>query len=182
MPTQTNTQSSSLVVVIAVVGTLLVAGIVITVAALSGWIQFPPQRAFTSASSPTNTQTLASTAASSTEQEIIAIGGTYSLVGRSTGQSGSYSGTVTIKYRKNTADIYDLEWMLTSGQHQIGVGILNGDRLSVSYYLVDNKKNIKDIGAASYKVLSSDHLSGEWVSVAGDSTGGVEDLSLQPAI
>lgn len=107
--------------------------------------------------------------------------GTYALVGRGAGQSGNYAGTVKISSRESTSNVFDLQWNITTGQMQIGVGILSGDILSVSYYEDDADGNIKDIGVVSYRVVDSSHLQGQWTSVQGG-TAGVEQLTLQPQI
>jgi hypothetical protein len=101
--------------------------------------------------------------------------------GRGAGQSGNYAGTVTISSRESTSDVFDLTWNITSGQMQLGVGILVGDVLSVSYYETDASSSIKDIGVVSYRVIDGQHLQGQWSSVQGG-TAGVEELTLQPRI
>lgn len=102
--------------------------------------------------------------------------GTYTLTGYGASQS-SYTGTVTIKKRPETERTYDLTWSVASGQMQIGVGILSGDILSVSYYELQADESIRDIGVVSYRVVDSSHLEGEWASVQGGAIG-KEYLSL----
>lgn len=106
--------------------------------------------------------------------------GTYALVGKGAGQAENYAGTVTITKRGTTNNIYDLVWRITSGQAQLGVGILTDDILSVSYYEAPDG-SLADVGVVSYKVVDSSHLEGEWTSVVGGSAG-FEQLSLQPQL
>lgn len=106
--------------------------------------------------------------------------GTYALVGYGAGQSQNYAGTVRIVKRMNTSNVYDIVWNITSGQAQIGVGILTNDVLSVSYY-EPTTDGIKDVGVASYKVENLIKLQGEWTSVVGGTTG-FEELTLQPQL
>lgn len=107
--------------------------------------------------------------------------GTYALVGHGAGQSANYAGTVKITKRVNTNDVYDLVWNITSGQAQLGVGILTNDVLSVSYYETTSDGFFRDIGVVSYKVLNLIQLQGEWTSVTGG-TAGFEELTLQPQL
>ena len=116
-----------------------------------------------------------------TESMPILSEGTYALVGHGAGQSANYSGTVKITKRINTNNVYDLVWNITSGQAQLGVGILTNDVLSVSYYETTPDGYFKDIGVVSYKVLNLVALQGEWTSVAGG-TAGFEELTLQPQL
>lgn len=116
-----------------------------------------------------------------TESMPILSEGTYALVGHGAGQSQNYAGTVKITKRINTTDVYDLVWNITSGQAQLGVGILTNDVLSVSYYETTPDGFFKDVGVVSYKVLNLIQLQGEWTSVQGG-TAGFEELTLQPQL
>jgi len=120
-------------------------------------------------------------APATTESMPILSEGTYALVGHGAGQSQNYSGTVKITKRINTNNVYDLVWNITSGQAQLGVGILTNDVLSVSYYETTPDGFFRDIGVVSYKVLNLIQLQGEWTSVTGG-TAGFEELTLQPQL
>ena len=117
---------------------------------------------------------------SSASSTMFLTSGTYSLVGRGAGLTTNYSGTLTIKWRENTPNIFDLVWNITSGQVQYGVGILTKDVLSVSYYQPSDN-GVTDVGVGSYQLTDTTHLKGEWTSVQGG-LAGIEDLTLQPSI
>ena len=104
--------------------------------------------------------------------------GVYALIGRNSGQkTASYTGTVTIVRRENSANIYELTWKIAGTQTQYGVGILQGGILSVGYYDY-NDDTIQDAGAVGYFLLDDSHLEGEWTSVLGGDLG-IEQLSWQ---
>lgn len=175
LPVATSRQHSVLpTVVVTIVVILLLIGI--------AWFAKPilfPKMQSTSLSPTVNSETTQSI----TEFETFAATlspGIYTLIGSGAGQAGNYSGTVTIMRRETTSNIYDLVWRITSGQAQLGVGILTDGILSVSYYEAPDG-SLTDVGVVSYKVVDSSHLEGEWTSVVGGSAG-FEQLSLQPQL
>lgn len=74
-----------------------------------------------------------------------------------------YTGTVTVK---KTGDAYAVEWELADGQTYVGVGVLTGRTLSVSWL------NRRLVGVMAYTVGKDGTLSGTW-SVLGDPKGRV---------
>ena len=98
--------------------------------------------------------------------------GTYSLEGYSGSLSATpnYRGEVTIaKY----GEVYRLEWHIGSDQLQRGIGILDGQVLSVGYIDLDPpyEGGIRDAGAVSFRVLGGGKLEGKWVSIDASETG-----------
>lgn len=110
-------------------------------------------------------------------EEIVTVReGAYDLVGSSPGATAGefYQGTVFIRGYNG---IYDLTWQI-GDQIQSGVGVANNGVLSVSY--VDTSGEIiNDIGVVSYRI-TSDGLSGIWVSQFGGGAIGWESLTWNP--
>lgn len=156
----------------AVAVTIVVILIVIGLAWYTKLISFAPVQETTTSIQTTQTQNVTP----SVELSV----GTYALVGKGAGQAENYAGTVTITKRGTTNNIYDLVWHITSGQAQLGVGILTNDILSVSYYETSDG-DVADIGVVSYKVINLIQLRGEWTSVVGGQAG-IEELSLNPQV
>lgn len=88
------------------------------------------------------------------------LAGIYSCEG--VGANGdSYKGVVEIE--KNQ-DSYRVRWALQSTQVQVGLGIVSGDVLAVSYY------GPGDTGIVVYRIEAGERLVGRWTAVGG---GGV---------
>lgn len=93
--------------------------------------------------------------------------GVYVLEGYNVGDDKvDYVGSVAIE---KAGEVYRLQWNI-AGQTQRGVGILDGNILSVGYIDVTGG-NILDAGAVSYRILSEGKLDGKWSSVLGRRTG-----------
>ena len=90
------------------------------------------------------------------------IEGIYDCKGKNPDGAGQYAGTVSIA--KNGAT-YNVNWTIGS-QVYIGVGLLDGDFLSVGYS--DTSKSW--FGIVVYKV-KGDTLEGKWSMHGGDKTG-----------
>jgi hypothetical protein len=80
----------------------------------------------------------------------------------------AYTATVTIK---KTGDAYTVEWELADGQKYVGVGVLTGRTLAVSWL------NQRLIGVMAYTVEKDGSLTGTW-SVLGDPKGRVSKEKL----
>ncbi|KKW19282.1 MAG: hypothetical protein UY63_C0017G0059 [Parcubacteria group bacterium GW2011_GWA2_51_10] len=93
--------------------------------------------------------------------------GVYRLVGKGPVSDATYEGEV---YIARSGSIYDLEWHIAESQIQRGVGILNGNILSVGYIDI-TEDQIGDAGAVSYVVTSSEVLDGQWTSILGGYLG-----------
>jgi hypothetical protein len=93
--------------------------------------------------------------------------GLYALEGyNSSSDIPSYTGLVRIT---KDGDVYKLEWTIQS-QSQRGVGILEGNILSVGYLDITGG-SLNDTGVVSYKLLSDTKLDGLWSSVSGNNPG-----------
>ncbi len=99
------------------------------------------------------------------------IEGVYDCKGSNPGGAGQYAGTVSIA--KN-GDVYNVNWNI-GAQVYIGVGLLDGDLLSVGYS--DTSKSW--FGIVTYKV-KGDKLVGRW-SMHGGAKTGTETLSRRKA-
>jgi hypothetical protein len=95
--------------------------------------------------------------------------GIYSLTGSAGEGPASYSGTVLIKFREGTGNVYDLTWRIGGAQEQWGVGILQDNILSVGYY-EQVQGAVRDAGVVSFKA-GNGTLEGEWTSLQGGGTG-----------
>jgi len=93
-----------------------------------------------------------------------AFSGVYSIKGTSPGV-GAYTGTLTISPR---GDIYDVVWVVGTAKYG-GVGVVNGETLSVAYAPAD----YKFMGVMSY-VARSNGLDGKWAIYGGKTKTGTE--------
>jgi hypothetical protein len=93
-----------------------------------------------------------------------AFSGVYSIKGTSPG-AGGYSGTLTISPR---GDIYDVQWAIGAVKYG-GVGVVNGDTLSVAYAPAD----YKFMGVMSY-TAGPNGLNGKWAVYGGKTKVGTE--------
>lgn len=95
--------------------------------------------------------------------------GIYSLTGSAGEGPASYTGTVEIRFRPGTGNVYDLTWKIGGAQEQWGVGILQDNILSVGYY-EQAGGTVRDAGVVSFAV-GNGTLEGEWTSLQGGRTG-----------
>jgi hypothetical protein len=93
-----------------------------------------------------------------------AFSGVYSIRGTNPG-AGSYTGTLTISPR---GEIYDVVWVVGAMKYG-GVGVVNGETLSVAYAPSD----YKFMGVVSY-VASPKGLEGKWAVYGGKTKMGTE--------
>jgi hypothetical protein len=93
-----------------------------------------------------------------------AFSGVYSIKGTNPGV-GAYTGTLTISPR---GEIYDVLWVVGSMKYG-GVGVVNGETLSVAYAPAD----YKFMGVVSY-VASPKGLEGKWAVYGGQAKTGTE--------
>lgn len=70
-----------------------------------------------------------------------------------------YSGTLVIS-GTDRADVFDVEWIVT-GAIQTGVGVRDGDRLTVDWTDVTNATG-DGTGPISYQITSDGELIGSW--------------------
>ena len=89
-----------------------------------------------------------------------AFSGSYNVTGTNPGV-GAYKGTLSISAR---GDVYDVYWSI-AGTSYGGVGVANGDTLSVAYTGADKTW----FGVATYRQRPDGTLDGKW-AVAGGST------------
>ncbi|MDZ4205943.1 MAG: hypothetical protein U1C12_01890, partial [Patescibacteria group bacterium] len=78
----------------------------------------------------------------------------------------NYEGEIEIS--KN-GERYELAWIIGQ-QDQRGVGLLEGNILSVGYTDITGG-DIQDVGVVSYRVVNPGKLEGKWNSVSGTGTG-----------
>jgi hypothetical protein len=90
------------------------------------------------------------------------VAGKYDCAGEDT-DGTAYTATVTIKKK---GDAYAVEWELADGQKFVGVGVLTGRTLAVSWV------NQRMIGVMAYTVEKDGSLNGTW-SALGDPKGRV---------
>jgi hypothetical protein len=93
-----------------------------------------------------------------------AFSGVYSIKGTNPGV-GAYTGTLTISPR---GGIYDVLWVVGAVKYG-GVGVVNGDTLSVAYAPAD----LKFMGVVSY-VARPNGLEGKWAIYGGQTKTGTE--------
>ena len=93
-----------------------------------------------------------------------AFSGVYSIKGTNPGV-GAYTGTLTISPR---GDIYDVVWVIGAAKYG-GVGVVNGETLSVAYAPAD----YKFMGVMSY-VTRANGLEGKWAIYGGGTKVGTE--------
>ncbi len=93
-----------------------------------------------------------------------AFSGVYSIKGTSPGV-GAYTGTLTISPR---GDIYDVQWVVAGAKYG-GVGVVNGETLSVAYAPAD----FKFMGVMSY-TAAPNGLQGKWAVYGGKTKMGTE--------
>lgn len=93
-----------------------------------------------------------------------AFSGTYSIKGVNPGV-GAYTGTLTISPR---GDIYDVQWVIGAVRYG-GVGVVNGDTLSVAYAPADHSF----MGVVSYTARPNG-LDGKWAVYGGATKTGTE--------
>ena len=93
-----------------------------------------------------------------------AFSGVYSIKGTNPGV-GAYTGTLTISPR---GEIYDVLWVVGNMKYG-GVGVVNGDTLSVAYAPAD----YKFMGVVSY-VARPNGLEGKWAVYGGATKMGTE--------
>ncbi|MDE3045691.1 MAG: hypothetical protein KGJ02_03510 [Verrucomicrobiota bacterium] len=86
--------------------------------------------------------------------------GTYQLSGSSSRWSNGYQGEVIIQPQ---GENYSLRWRIGSSQSQIGIGILNGNVLSVAY--LDEATRV--FGVVSYRLVDDGVLEGKWSTIDG---------------
>lgn len=91
--------------------------------------------------------------------------GTYSVSGTNPGV-GRYTGTLTITPR---GEVYDVRWSI-AGTSYGGVGIANGDMLSVAYTGGDHTW----FGVVTYKQSADGTLNGRWAVAGASTTPGTE--------
>ena len=163
----TSYQTSTRSLFVPVLITIIVVAVILGVAWRARLISFGSLNQATTIQTPATSDQTNTSSASSTP---FLASGIYSLVGRGGGQTANYSGTLTIKWRENTPDIFDLVWNITNGQVQYGVGILTKNILSVSYYQPSDD-GVTDVGVGSYELVDPTHLNGEWTSVLGGLAG-----------
>lgn len=96
-----------------------------------------------------------------------AFSGTYSIKGTNPGV-GPYTGTLTISPR---GDIYDVVWVIGTLKYG-GVGVANGDTLSVAYTGTDKSF----IGVMSY-TSRANGLDGKWAIYGGGTKPGTESAT-----
>ena len=94
-----------------------------------------------------------------------AFSGTYNVNGTNPGV-GAYKGTLTIVAR---GDVYDVHWAIAGTQYG-GVGIANGDTLSVAYTGDDRSW----FGVATYRQRPDGSLEGKWAVAGGSAKPGTE--------
>jgi hypothetical protein len=99
-----------------------------------------------------------------------ALTGQYDCKGENPDGSGQYTGQVTIESDNNGA--YKFKWAL-GGQSYSGVGIQNGNAISVAY-----SGGGKDFGIVVYNIRDGGNtLSGDWLFYPGGTGLGKETLS-----
>ena len=93
-----------------------------------------------------------------------AFSGVYTIKGNNPG-AGAYTGTLTISPR---GDIYDVQWVV-GGVKYGGVGVVNGETLSVAYAPAD----YSFMGVVSYTARPNG-LEGKWAVSGGKTKMGTE--------
>lgn len=84
----------------------------------------------------------------------------------------SYTGVTVISKKDN---VYVVQWIVGTGSTFIGVGIRQGDTLSASWALPNDKGVIRGINV--YKILPGPRLVGHWTSLPGPGVLQTEELT-----
>ncbi|MEM8628661.1 MAG: hypothetical protein AAGF04_01090 [Chlamydiota bacterium] len=92
------------------------------------------------------------------------IEGSYLLVGKSKRSASSYRGIVEIN---RVGDNYSLIWKIGTSTTQAGIGIFQGDILSVAFYDLNDPEFT---GVASFRLTDEGNFEGPWAS--SNSSGG----------
>lgn len=94
-----------------------------------------------------------------------AFSGSYAVSGMNPGVGG-YKGTLTISAR---GEVYDVYWQVGNQQYA-GIGIANGDTLSIAYTGGDRTW----FGVITYRQRADGTLEGKWVVAGGKAKPGTE--------
>lgn len=125
-------------------------------------------------SSPKNSLPLTSNKAGDNQKIPELKTGLYSLDGSNS--KVRYKGTVQIeKGSGDSSEYYLLKWTIGESEDQRGIGILDGNVLSVSYVDVTGGK-YNDTGVVSYHLTEEGILKGKWVSAISNALLGGEEI------
>ena len=105
-------------------------------------------------------------------EPVIEIGGYYSCQGVD-GGGKTYKGLAAISRQK---EVYLVQWMVDVGTAFTGIGIRQGNTLSVSWALPPNKEGVTVCGINVYKIHPG-RLVGKWATLPGNGVQHDETLT-----
>jgi hypothetical protein len=125
-------------------------------------------------SQATNTGKASTTADKLTAKQVGAdITGYYSCRGTD-GKGGSYSGVAVISKQR---EVYVVQWTIGVGSAFVGLGIRQGESLSVSWAMAGDKGSVVR-GINVYRIEAGPRLTGQWATLPGNGTINTETLTL----